>query len=94
MSGWDDFAAAAAAAFIKLLADVAPPVANGRKIVGLARLRSPAAIDPLGTGGNRGDGATGESVHAAIARMAATTIRERVRMQDLRNRTSGTVCGS
>src|SRR6266571_3238709 len=94
MSGWDDFAAAAAAALIKPLGDVAPPVANGRKIVVLARLSWPATIDSLGTGVNRGDvGATGESEHAAMARMAATAIRERVRMQNLRNRTSGTVCG-
>src|SRR5207244_13262170 len=86
MSGWDDFAAAAAAALIKPLGDVAPPVANGRKIVVLARLSWPATIDSLGTGVNRGDvGATGESEHAAMARMAATAMRERVRM-----RTSGT----
>src|SRR5213592_1209817 len=94
MSGCDDFAAAAAAAPNKLLADVVPPVAKGRKIVGLARLSWPATIDSLGAGVNRGDvGATGESEHAALARIAATAMRERVRMQNLRNRTSGTVCG-
>src|SRR5438105_6725115 len=94
MSGWDDFAAAAAAVLIKLVADVAPPVANGRKMVGLGTVSWPATIDSLGAGVSRGCvGSTGESVQAAMARMAARTIRERVRMQDLRNRALGTVCG-
>src|SRR2546423_6423481 len=86
MSGWDDWASALA------LTD-ALPTDTGRKSMGLAKVSGARAIDCRGCGLNPGcTGSTGESEHAAMARIAATAIRERVRMQDLRNEACGTVC--
>src|SRR2546421_12948813 len=86
MSGWEDCASAA-----ELLAPL--PSANGRKMMGLAKVSGAVTIDCAAVGVNlECAGSTGESEHATIARMAATAIRERMRMQNLRNEAIGTVC--
>src|SRR6266566_3924762 len=90
MSGCDDLLAAAAAAAIRSLVEIAPPIANGRMIVGVAKVSELGMTDCLKVGVNPACvGSTGVSVHAAIATIAARAIRERLRMQHLGERDVG-----
>src|SRR6185437_8779277 len=63
-------------------------------MVGLAIESGAVTTDCLATGLNRACvGSSGVSVHAAMAETAARAMRERVRMKNLRSKTSGTVWG-